>query len=260
MEYRLGEFALGFDPIRLFASMRRAERRPEIRELVRRHRERAHAADLLEEPRLSDEDRAWLLALHDELSPRRGFVELESLEFDPEEGGVALTMTDRSLSREVRSGDAVVAGFAAARTPSGELRMWPRLYRLMCANGAILFIGTGRGEVVEAWNVANRVQGLLGARPFEAATGLLVQAARTPLDDPMSLMARARARTPASVVARGWPRTRDHTVYGLVNVVTAHARGEPDAARRFDLEKDAGRFLQAVAAPVGAPEEALVTG
>lgn len=260
MEYRLGEFALGFDPIRLFASMSRAERRPEVRDLVRRHRERAHAADLLEESRLPDDDRRWLAALHDQLSPRRGFVELEGLEFDPESGAIALTMTDRSLSRDVRAGDDVVAGFAAARSPEGELRMWPRLYRLMCANGAILFIGTGRGEAVEAWNVASRVEGLLGDRPFEAATGLLVQAARSPLDDPLRMLARARARTPADVVARAWPRTDDHTVYGLVNVVTAHARGEPDAARRFDLEKDAGRILQAVASPVGAPEEALVTG
>jgi hypothetical protein len=221
----------------------------------------ARAPDLLEEELLGARDRSWVEPVYDLLQEkqRKGKrIQLSDLEFRSGPGGwLALAATDDTLRGQVRTGDTVIGGFGALRDRDGDLGVWPRIFRVACANGAIMEIGAGEAVVCDATTAPNAIREILEEKLFTRATGILRSAAATPVRDPLRVLALAGAATPASVVRGEWGRDEDRTAWGLVNIVTANARAAPSLPQRFELEKDAGRILEAALVrtprdPVGA--------
>jgi hypothetical protein len=245
----MDEFALGHDLDGLETAA----------EILRR--EWGEPPDLLEEELLGDRDRSWVEPVHEVLADRqgrqdrRGRVHLDFCEFRSGPGGwLGLAATDQGTGRTVRRGDLVSAGFGALHDRDGTLHVWPRIYRMVCANGAIVEAGVGETRVSEPETVAEHVREALEPEVFDKTSRLLRSAASIPIDDPAEVLARARALTPVPVVLSEWGVDGDRTAWSLVNIVTANARNESSAPRRFELEKDAGRILEvALAMAPGEP-------
>ncbi len=205
--------------------------------------------DLLEALPAESPDRAWVERTAEVLEARRRRsprLALLRCEWRRDGGGfVAISACDGGLACDVRTGDSVSAGFVAIRD-GGGLRVLPRIYRKVCANGAVVCLGEESDALAGAGDVGEAIEACFGKPAFEEVVARLRRTARTPLSGPAVLLVRARAASEAAEVLAAFERGGDRTAWGLINAATAAARGESDFRRRVERERDAERILRAL--------------
>jgi len=221
---------------------------------------------LMESLPLESPDRPWLgevLAALDDAQGGGARVELLACDAaDGPEAPIVVAAVARDRSAEVRPRDIVCAGFAARRVPGGELEVFPRLYRVACANGAIWHHGTLPARASQPGGLRAELATMLGRPALEAEVAWLREAAAMPVADPVELLQKAQV---SAVVIRqlqpaidrldvtgGSPAMdglRAHMLWEFVNIVTAHARRLRDWSARLDLERRAGGMLAVLRRP-----------
>ena len=241
----------------------RAELERELVAALQDARARQQGPDLLQVLADGDPDRPWLQATADlltSLQSRGRDLHLVECQRRTGPGGrIALAVVDRSLTASVRKDDCVSAGFAALRQEGSEPTVWPRIYRKMCANGAILYAGDGERQAVTVETLPDAVLACMSGPAFEPAVGRMRRAAEFAVPDPALVLARARPVAPPAEIIAEWRRAGDRTGWGLLNAATALAGDERELPRRLAREQDAERILRAVEsmARPGAPARSL---
>jgi hypothetical protein len=137
--------------------------------------------------------------------------------------------------------------------------VWPRIYRKVCSNGAILYVADGEQHEVTAETLPDAVLACLSGRNFDPAVERMRAAAEFAVPDPTLVLERARPVAPPGAIIAEFRRAGDATGWGLLNAATALARDERELPRRLGREQDAERILQAVEsmARPGAPARSL---
>jgi hypothetical protein len=240
----------GVDP-----SRRRGRDTGELRKVLHRlmaaeeEAERAKSApDLLAAAAVGEHDRAFARDVHsalEALRPGMAGVVLHRCEHRAgAEGYLAIAVSDTRCPLQPRPGDLVRAGFAALRDRRGGLSIWPRVYRVVCANGQIVYHHRDEDALARTGSVEAAVEISLTSAGGEALERQLQEAARTPAQLEPHLASIHEAEVHARIREQ-WEDEEDRTVYGVINAVTAAARSEEDFVRRIALERVAGRILAA---------------
>jgi hypothetical protein len=235
--------------------------------------------DLLSVIRPGHPDRVWVTQVKDELEElsRRYEIRLLACEYEPgPDGFIAIAGTSPSISADVREHDPVMAGFVALRDRDQPLKVVSRIFRVVCQNGSIL--SAHEDEVDGGYTVEERVQRCFDRDRFVRAVKMLREAAAREIQHPQEMMDEmwhmyrqgpeagqvihdayaemmgASGVTPESIQAmkeayqllvhEHWNADGDHTVYGLMNAVTATARDQDDFRRRLDLEELGGSLAR----------------
>ncbi len=194
-----------------------------------------------------------------------------------EHGGVLFARAVLASSADVRAGDTVRAG-VALRVVGAEVLVHPYTFRLVCANGAIAAhaLSTRRVERVERVDVVasgydaavaleavrEAVRACAAPAVFEEVAAEMRTAAEREADvvlHLLPLLSRLAGEHAAHYLAMLLPDLRaaeDRTLFGLLNVVTAVARTEPDPAVRWDLESLGGSLPAALVRRPTAPSAA----
>jgi len=179
---------------------------------------------------------------------------LQVCEHEPGDGGfTALAVHRAGGGRQVRRGDEILAGFAALRDGEGGLRIWPRTYRVVCSNGAMVASGGAEDILASAGSVTEAVRrSMSGERLSEACVAYRAGSAMD-VADPRAFLSTVSGRPleggDVADVLREWRRARDGSLWGLVNAVTAMARDRGDVRARFRMERFAGRLALLASAP-----------
>jgi len=221
------------------------------------------APDLLQVLPNGDPDRPWLQATAAVLTSLQGRGRdlhlVECQRRTGPDGCIALAVVDRTLTKPVRKDDCVNAGFAALRQEGSAPIVWPRIYRKVCTNGAILYVGDGEQHEVTAETLPDAVLACMSGRNFDPAVERMRRAAEFAVPDPALVLARARPVAPPAEIVAEFRRAGDRTGWGLLNAATALARAERVLPRRLAREQDAERILRAVEsmARPGAPARSL---
>jgi hypothetical protein len=234
-----------------------------VREAIQRESDEARSApDLLQELSFDSPDRRWVEEAASEIRALRSRGRSPALvvcEGEEGPGGyLAIGAYDGSESRPVRTGDLVNAGFLATRTDEG-ISVYPRIFRKVCSNGAVVFSHTGEQVQATPETLSTAIETCLAPSSFSSAVARLQQAAKARVADPLALLRQARASSEEAEVVELWRSEGDPTAWGLINAVTASARRERRLPRRIQLERDAERILQAIETRVRA-EATLFAG
>jgi hypothetical protein len=230
-----------------------------LRELKRPILPASDPACLIESLPAHSPDREWLreaFEAMDEAHREGGRVELQACEAaEGPEAPIVVAAFARGRHAEVRRGDFVCAGFALRRAPDAELEVFPRLYRAVCANGAISPAGVLPARASRAGGLRAELKAMLGRRALEADVAALREAARTPVRDPLELLRSSVPRVDQSMqrrVRRDLAHRVDPSLWDLLNAVTALARELESWSARLDLERDAGGLLAVLPRPAPA--------
>lgn len=253
MDHRLGTF----EPLppmaaalhrALLASGRGASR---LRRVLGTTRSRT-LPDLLEVLTPTDADWTWVNAVHEVMREHSRARELALLQCARDASGAwtGVAVLDELQRANVRRGDAVLGGFAILRDAHG-LAVYPRVYRQVCANGAVAARVIAVDVRTEGVSTEDAIRTCLSGAPFDAAVARFRAAAALQVDDDLRLLARAGlTRDPGEVLAAR--EDRDPTVWGLVNALTALARRAPGLPERVGLERQVENLLQAAGITSGA--------
>jgi hypothetical protein len=186
-------------------------------------------------------------------------VEVKVEECVEQDGDLTLTLVAPELAREVGAGDMVYGGLylASSETSLLDTEACARIFRVACANGAIVDHGEGRRMVLaktgECGDWARRLEQVV-AKSFEGGT-MDEEAARLrrTLDEmlasPYELLVNLRAQglvtdEEQARIQTEFRRADDLTLHGFINAVTRVAHVHFRAGgRRFDLERLAGEIL-----------------
>jgi hypothetical protein len=239
MLHHLGQFRLSPEPASLD---------PETLALLMSER-RSELEDLLNVLPPHDPDRAWVVDTHAALTrvarrsggPGPRLVDCRTV--TGPKGGVVLAAIDERLSGAVRPGDTVCAGVVASRLGDEQVRVEPRLYRKLCANGAIIRVGTGEDQVAAGLDVGEAVEQCFAAGAFAETIARLTRAAVTPVSDPVTLLLQLALPVRVYEVLRA-REDEDMSAFGWLNALTARARSERDPILRLSLERKAEELLQ----------------
>lgn len=211
--------------------------------------------DLLSVLDVHDPDRAWVEAVAatvDEMQAEgRRFTLVDCERTTDCDAYCGVTLYEPALARSVQENDVVSAGVAIIRRAHGEPEVMPRIFRKVCSNGAVVDLGAGTAQAVEAYEVARAMRDCLTPTGLDLARTRFERAANTLIPDVEVVLARARPRTPTGDIVALWREAGDRSAWGLVNAATALAHDEPNLARRLERERDAERIL--VAALAGHP-------
>jgi len=245
MRYRFGNLRPALVDFRqlegLVRGLQRDQRREFAARVMRRFLAPEPGRDLLAELGCEDDDFEWVRSLHEGIEALRGrgrTITLLACEYEPGPGGfLAVAGTDLALGRSIRLGDEVCAGFAALRDTNGELEVWPRIYRLVCTNGELMFSRSGRGVLHEAGSPRRAVERCLDPALLAGAAEACRRAAREPIEDPLLFLAGIRDAELREEILENFERARDRTRWGVANAITAAARRAPDFRRRLEIEK-----------------------
>jgi len=177
------------------------------------------------------------------------------VEFD---GDVRLAVIARDLARDMSLGDSVRAGLSLEMSGGGAFpaRACERLFRVVCANGAIVQFERGQSATLQASSWRPQLESVV-ARSF-SADGLDRDAARfrattrQMLVAPYELLCHLAARRivsddEQSAIQREFDAAGDATMYGFINAVTrvAGRLRESDAWKRsIELERLGGAILR----------------
>jgi len=237
-------------------------------EAQRRDDERAQAPCLLESLAPDSPERGWLgelLEVLESSSSAAGKLTLEACEAQPgPRRPIVLALSARGVAGEIRPGDVVCAGAAVHAREDGGLELRPRVYRLACANGAMLVGGTIAARELQPGDVRQTLAGLLGRPVFERIVAPLQAAAAQPVTEEwiraqlMRLIwtqamdaRRQRDRADRTVrVLDEFDRGGDRTAWGLINAITSAAKDRPDWVSRLDEERGAAGILAALERPL----------
>ena len=252
MLYRLGNLRPQPTPSELHLLLSRHD----LSTFIERWRERLsteqRAPDLLDTLRDDPGPDSWAFDVADVLQElgRSRHLSLAWCERQAEpDGYLTIAVVDESTMADVREGDSVAAGFVAHRDAWRGVEVAPRVYRKVCANGAIVHVGDEQNALGNESDLRETVRACLSGTRFADRVSCLRSAAATPAGDPLALLAAARVPPPhARVLDAREPG--DDTVYGVLNAVTAHARSESHLGRRLEFERAADRILQVAAAGI----------
>ncbi len=200
--------------------------------------------DLLTELALSDPDRGWVEAVHRRLADlsRRSEIRLLACDHEPGPSGfLAIAATSPALSAEVRTRDTVWGGFAALRDAGGPVRIWARVFRLVCQNGSLVSV---REDFIEAADVEAQIERCFDRARFMSAVTALRAAATRHLPDPRPMLDEGGYMLHRGPIEARWREESDPTVYGLMNAMTSVARDLPDIRERLKLEEEAGSLAR----------------
>lgn len=255
MLYSLASFRP--DPDSLLAARLQGQRPlsvAEIEQLMSMHRGTLVLPDLLAQLPLDDGDRPWLgllVAAVEQLVRAGRELQLVRCDHVPgEDGETAVAFQDASLCASVRVGDQVLAGFAVLRSPATGLVVLPRYVRKVCSNGTVLATGGGVAHSVEPHELRAAIEACLEPAGFAAAIAVFRGAAEFEIDDFGELVLAAGTRSSAAQLQAALARSRDRSLWGLVNAATSLAHGDARWSLRLAREADAGRLVAAVGALV----------
>jgi hypothetical protein len=207
--------------------------------------------DLLACDELEAEDRTWVGEIHDSLAESRelraGLRLLECARVDGPDGYVALAATNHDVRGEVRRGDAIYAGFAALRPAGGELTIRPRVHRVLCTNGQIVYDATHEDALEREGSVRDAITHCLSGAVVEKAARRLRAATHTPAEEPTRLLPEIEDEETRARIRTEWESSEDQSLFAAINAVTAVARAEEHFGRRLALESAAGRLLERAA-------------
>ena len=154
--------------------------------------------------------------------------------------GVAAHLPRRSA--EVAEGDSVSAGFAALWSPNRGLRVWPRTYRLVCANGQVGRLGSHPEVLSEPNQLAKRVRECFYDTGFTATVEALRTASAIRAMDPVDVLSTIEDEAFRERALERFEVEADKSQWGLSNAVTAEARFEVHPGRRFEFERIGARI------------------
>ena len=199
---------------------------------------------------------ALLEALVESLRDQR--LEMEVDYCVESDGDVRVAVVARDLGRDMAFGDWVRAGlhFEMSGTGASPARVCERLFRVVCANGAIVQFERGQGATLQASTWRPQLESVV-ARAF-SADGLDRDAARfrattrQMLVAPYELLCHLAARRivsddEQSAIQREFDAAGDATMYGFINAVTRVAgrlRESDDWKRSIELERLGGAILR----------------
>jgi hypothetical protein len=189
---------------------------------------------------------ALLDAFSDEIGDQDGTV---IDRFHDEGGGRVYARATLPRLGDVAAGDRLQSGIAL-RGATGEVRVHPYTFRLVCSNGAIhaqavqtLSISSDDvqgDEVIE--ELRHAIRACADPAAFETSLRQMRSARESEADVVMMMMSMAK-RMPAELINRildNFHQGRDRSHYGLLNAVTATARDTRDAEQRWRLEERGG--------------------
>lgn len=215
---------------------------------AREHERLRELPDLLHAAELDAGDREWIAEVHDALAESRELrASLRLLECSRVEGVagyLAIAATNHALRSDVRAGDTIHAGFVAVRPEGGALSIRPRIHRVLCTNGQIVFDATGEDALEREGSVRGALAHCLSGAVVEKAARRLRVASRTPSDEPTRLLPEIEDAEVRVRIRSEWAASGERTLFAAVNAVTAVARGEEHFLRRLALESAAGRLLE----------------
>ncbi len=218
---------------------------------LRELKEIEEAPDLLRSLPDGSSDREWAAEIASAMRTLLGEGASPRLDVCEGEGGpdgyLAIGAHAETLRRAVRQRDLVSAGFVVIRSGFAEPRIYPRVYRKVCANGAVVLEHTETAFVPAPGEFSKAVFSCVGGA-FRRAVSRLRRAARTEVPDPVGLLRRSGAPVDWADVEGEFERAGDRSAWGLVNAVTARARSERDFPRRLEIERSAGLIVESAEA------------
>ncbi|MBI4879472.1 MAG: hypothetical protein HY812_07400 [Planctomycetes bacterium] len=230
-------------------------------DLLRQVAEAGGDPDLLEVLPDGSADREWVSSIRDELEQRfqsRQDVLLVHCEYVPDGYTAVAAMTPRSAG-SVRKGDDVCAGFAALSEGGGEVRIVPRVYRMVCQNGQVV-PHAHLAEVQACFAPVREMVSLcLAGRTLDEFVREARALASIPVDDPEVWLSRVDPMVEARRVVERFEEEGDPSAWGLVNAITAEARGVDHFPTRLRAEEAATRLARLLA-PLAAGEFAASAG
>jgi hypothetical protein len=202
---------------------------------------------LLESLPADSPDRAWLEPTLEALEQAQAQgAGISLLACEAEQGPSApFVVAAVALRRHApaRKGDLVCAGFALRRRPDAGVELFPRLYRVACANGSIRHAGSYMAGELEPARVRAEVLDLLGRRALDSEVERLRAAAAEPVQDPAELLMAAASEAIRARARAIYERQADRSYWGLINAITSAARNQRDWSQRLDEERGAGGLL-----------------
>jgi len=215
--------------------------------------------DIFEALPPSDPDRVACEAAARALDPTRSArdgLRLLAVAHEPgPDGFLTIAALDRRLTAPVRENDHHFGGVALTRDSSGEIRVLPRLFRLVCSNGSTVCTAASDGVVPHASGIEDAIHTALDPQAFEEAITALRAAADEPVDPSMYAdefrrlgpfqIPHTRTQAPKawSTIVQKYRDEGDPTAYGLFNAMTATARDLESDQDRIHLETVAWRLL-----------------
>ena len=230
---------------------------PDITDVVA-ERSGFNPSDLLSEIKRGHTDEFWVRSVHDRLNELDRSLEIRLLacEFEPgPDGFLCIAATSASVEGEVTPGDWVQAGMAALRDRDQPVRISQRIFRRVCANGAIVSVREIDYRSTEIANAGEVVGRCFHRGEFENSVQALREAAQIAVADPRRMLNEV-GMLPDPITRefmRRWTeRTHgairqglaDRTLWDFMNDMTEVARDLPDWRDRLDLEETAGRLAK----------------
>lgn len=157
---------------------------------------------------------------------------------------VAVAGTWSQRGRAVKRGDLLCAGFALFGEDGEVPRLLPRIYRVVCANGALVPLGNHADLLAQGMTVRQALEMCCRRAPLADFTRVAAQLTRLPIDDPTGVLWQHPidpAVRPRQVLDE-FRRGGDRTAWGLVNAITAMARELADLRLRLRVEEQAGEL------------------
>ncbi len=225
--------------------------------LARQAAEGKARPDLLEVLPDGSADREWVGSIRDELEQRLQngqHVVLVHCEHVPDAYTAVAAMTPRCAA-SVKKGDDVCAGFAALSEGDGDVRIAPRVYRVVCANGQVVPHAQLSAVQKKFTPVREMVSLCLEGRTLHEFVRQARALSSIPIDDPEVWLSRVDPIVEALRVLDRFREEGDPSAWGLVNAITAEARGVDHFPTRLRAEEAATEMARLLA-PRGSGESA----
>ena len=163
--------------------------------------------------------------------------------YDAREDVLAISVIDPDRSARVGPDDAICAGFAATSTRGAPMRIVPRAWRQVCANGLVVLDRLEQDILSETGDIRAAVLRTLSPATVTRIGQRLDHAARVRVPDPALVLIEARIESDPRPIVREFRRARDSSGWGLINAVTSQARRVRPFGARLDREADTTRLL-----------------
>ncbi len=211
-------------------------------------------SDLLDVLEADDVDRPWVeqvAATAHQLAASGSRLQLIACERNPRpDGECAVVFVDRSRLAAVRVGDEVSAGVAVVRSPEHGLCVMPRVFRMICSNGAIVERDSRWQTPCEWHEVGDAMRDCLDQDLFTRSVASFRRATTVRVAD-VAALAHAAGAVTDGMHLTGRAAATDPSLFGVINAATERAHLDTRWSQRLDRERDAARLLAAAELSAG---------
>lgn len=157
--------------------------------------------------------------------------------------GLAVVATDPSA--QVRADDFVYPGFALLTNRRATIGVVPRVWRLVCRNGAVRAVADGVHLECETRDIDMAIRNCLDADQFARTVELYRQMATRRATDPAELLRTASvSASSVPMVLQRFQGSDDQSHWGLLNAITIEAKRGATWVERLSRELDAARLAE----------------